>query len=131
MKYTVERMRLITRKYVRENTHKLFLFGDNLEHKGYGGQAAAMRGEPNAIGIPTKRSPSYTDGAFFTDEEYEQNKAAIDSAFITLAEAATGPIQVVVIPTDGLGTGRAQLRKRAPRTFAYLENRLAAVSEPF
>lgn len=130
MKYKIVRMRLISREYVRANRDKLFLFGDNSERRGFGGQARAMRGEPNAIGIPTKKSPSYEDAAFFTDEEFEQNKVAIDRAFAEIAlKAAPGEIQVIVIPSDGLGTGRAQLKSRAPRAFAYLQSRLAELAD--
>lgn len=128
MKHKIERMRFNTREYVRANRDKLFLFGDNLEQRGLGGQAAAMRGEPNAIGIPTKKSPSYKDDAFFSDAEFEQNKAAIDAAFDTLMRAVTETIRSIVIPLDGLGTGRAQLDTRAPRTFAYLQKRLAELA---
>jgi len=124
MSYKVERMKSITRRYVRANRDKLFLFGDNLERRGYGGQAAAMRGEPNAVGIPTKKKPSIGPVAFFTDAEFEQNKAAIDRAFATIAEAVTDSSRAIVIPSDGLGTGRAELQKRAPKTFAYLQKRL-------
>lgn len=130
MKYKIERMRLISREYVRANRDKLFLFGDNLVRRGFGGQARAMRGEPNAIGIPTKKSPSYKDAAFFTDEEFEQNKAAIDRSFAEIdQEAASDEIQVIVVSSDGLGTGRAQLNRRAPRTFAYLQSRLAELTD--
>ncbi len=125
MNYKVERMQVITRAYVRARRDKLFLFGDNLERRGFGGQAAAMRGEPNAVGIPTKKSPSYADGAFFSDEEFEENRAVIDLAFAELSKAATKAIRVIVIPAQGIGTGRAQLKRRAPRTFAYLQKRLA------
>ena len=90
-----------------------------------------MRDEPNAIGIPTKKSPSYADGAFFTDEEFEHNKAAIDLAFSELDKSAADPSQVIIIPANGLGTGRAQLDKRAPRTFAYLQSLLAELCDPF
>ena len=127
MKHKVERMQYITREYVRANRNKLFLFGDNLERRGFGGQAAAMRGEPNAIGIPTKKSPSYRDDAFFSDDEFEQNKASIDAAFAEIMNAVTDSIRVIVIPSDGLGTGRAQLDRRAPRTFAYLQNRINGI----
>ena len=128
MKYKIERMRFITREYVRANRDKLFLFGDNLERRGFGGQAAAMRGEPNAIGIPTKKSPRYKDDAFFSDDEFEQNKAAIDAAFGKVTQAVTEAVRSIVIPSDGLGTGRAELDKRAPRTFVYLQKRLAALA---
>lgn len=128
MKHKVERMQYITREYVRANRNKLFLFGDNLERRGFGGQAAAMRGEPNAIGIPTKKSPSYRDDAFFSDDEFEQNKASIDAAFAEIMRAITDSIRVIVIPSDGLGTGRAQLERRAPRTFAHLQKRLTEIA---
>lgn len=121
-KIKVEHVRFITRDYVRANPDKTFLFGDNLDQRGYGGQAAAMRGEPNAVGIPTKKKPSMGPDAFFTDAEFEQNKAAIDRAFATIA--ITDSTRVIVIPSDGLGTGRAQMQKRAPKTFAYLQKRL-------
>lgn len=124
-------MRFITRNFVLANPDKIFLFGDNLEQRGFGGQAAAMRGEPNAIGIPTKRSPSYSKEVFFTDDEFEQNKAVIDAAFANLAKAVSDATRVIVIPANGLGTGRAELDKRAPRTFAYLQSRLDELSDLF
>ena len=36
--------------------------------------------------------------------------------------------QTIVIPADGLGTGRAQLESRAPLTFAYLQKCLRDLS---
>ena len=120
-------MKTITRTYIRSNPNKLFLFGDNLERKGFGGQAAAMRGEPNTIGVPTKKKPSYFPDAYFTDAEFEQNKFAIDLAFVTLTKAISDSITAIVIPTHGLGTGRGQLKQKAPRTFAYLQSRLEAL----
>jgi hypothetical protein len=128
MKCCIERMQFITRENVRANRDKLFLFGDNLERRGLGGQAAAMRGEPNAIGIPTKKSPSYRSDAFFSDDEFEKNKTAIDAAFAEVSRAATDSIRAIVIPSAGLGTGRAQLAKRAPRTFAYLHQKLTELA---
>ena len=127
-KCMVERMRFITRECVRANPDKIFLFGDNLEQRGFGGQAAAMRGEPNAVGIPTKKSRGYSRDAFFTDDELEQNKSAIDLAFAKVAEAVTDTTRSIVIPSGGLGTDRAQLKERAPRTFAHLQSRL---KDPF
>ena len=87
-----------------------------------------MRAEPNAIGIPTKKLPSNAEEAFFNDAEFEQNKAAIDRAFERLHGMSSTFEQVIVIPSDGLGTGRAQLDKRAPQTFAYLQKRLAELA---
>lgn len=128
MRYPIVKMRWISREFVRANRDCIFLFGDNLVGQGFGGQAAAMRGEPNCVGIPTKKFPSSRDDAFFTDLEFEQNKAAIDYAFDVLSHKISKAEQTIVIPADGLGTGRAQLKSRAPQTFAYLQKCLRDLS---
>jgi hypothetical protein len=110
----------ITREFLRQRPDWVFLFGDNLVNKGRGGQAAEMRGEPNAVGIPTKKSPKMFSGSFFNDSEYAANCAAIDAAFSKIRRGA-----VVVVPEAGLGTGLAQLPERAPETFQYLRKKLA------
>jgi hypothetical protein len=119
----VIRMKLITRAYVRANPDTLFVFGDNMEQRGYGGQAKEMRGEPNVVGVPTKRSPSRDEGAYFSDAMWWHDptiKAAIDEAFQTLVMALKAG-KDVVIPADGLGTGKAELPSRAPDIYSYIE----------
>lgn len=115
MTIAVKALPEIRRWYVRKHRECIFLFGDNLLHKGLGGQAASMRGEPNAIGIPTKKKPDMTEDSFFTDDEFEENKKEIDKAFSRIPKDAT-----VIIPMAGLGTGRAQLKERAPQTYTYI-----------
>jgi hypothetical protein len=67
----IEFAEFITRASCRANPDKTFLFGDNAIHAGFGGQAAKeMRGEPNAIGIPTKFYPNMRDDSFFTDKDF-------------------------------------------------------------
>jgi len=115
----ITEQKVITRQNVKENSNKIYLFGDNLEKKGMGGQAKAMRGESNAIGIPTKKKPTMSKDAFFTDKEYSSNVKAIDKAFSSIPAG-----KEVVIPKDGLGTGRAKLKEKAPKTFKYLEKKI-------
>ena len=105
----------IVREDLKNNPDKVFLFGDNLTRKGYGGQAKEMRDEPNAIGIPTKKLPTNGPNAFFSDIELEINKYVIDRAFGKIPKDKT-----IVIPSAGLGTGLAQLDVKAPKTYAYL-----------
>lgn len=116
--------KFIFRSDLKSNPDVKYLFGDNCVRKGLGGQAKEMRGEPNAIGVATKRTPSNNPGEFFTDDEYEKNCEVISAdlapAIEHLAKGGT-----LVIPADGLGTGLSELPTRAPKTNAYLEGRLA------
>ncbi|UOQ75410.1 hypothetical protein MUN84_11830 [Hymenobacter sp. 5516J-16] len=105
----------------------LYLFGDNEERRGLGGQAIEMRGEPNAIGVRTKRRPRLKDADFWTDETLAANCRMIDEDLVPVRQhLATGG--TVVLPEDGLGTGLAQLQQRAPQTFAYLTQALESLS---
>ena len=58
---------------------RVFIFGDNLIQKGKGGQAV-IRDCHNAYGIPTKRTPSMDNNAFFSDnfDEYDAVKSKIE-----------------------------------------------------
>lgn len=116
------RLKHITRDMVRAEPHTLWVFGDNMARKGLGGQAAAMRGEPNAVGVPTKWAPTNEPAAFFRDTDLDDLAVhgAIDAAFRTLRRALEEG-RAVVIPQDGLGTGLARLPQRAPRIAAYIE----------
>lgn len=125
----VIRRKRITRDLVRSDRKSVFVFGDNMEGKGYGGQAAAMRGEPNTIGVPTKWRPDRTPGAYFTDDDAKNRDVwhAIHEAFQQMRSAlAEG--RNVVIPADGLGTGLAELPKRAPKFHAMIEAAIASLS---
>ena len=106
-------------KELRDNPNKVYLFGDNLIGRGKAGQAI-IRDEPNAVGIPTKKSPSMDENAFFNDAEFAENTKAIDDAFNRIPEGSD-----IVVPEAGLGTGLARLESKAPRTFEYLNNKLA------
>ena len=112
--------KMIYRTDLKANPDWLYVFGDNLARRGLGGQAAQMRGEPNAIGVPTKKLPSLTHDAFFTDEEYEANKAVLQEEFNKIF-AALREGKTVVFPEDGIGTDRAQLAQRAPKTYKALQ----------
>lgn len=119
-KITIEKMDWITREIVQANPNKVFLFGDNLMRVGMGGQAAAMRGEPNAFGIATKVTPGMKDEDFFSDEKIGLYKFLISLDFIRAIYGAKTRESVIVIPTDGLGTGLAEMPTRSPQLFKFL-----------
>lgn len=117
-----------TRAQLQRESDCLFAWGDNLARYGgannpKSGQAFACRGEPNAVGIPTKRLPSMKDEAFLSDADNapdSQVVAEIDAAFQRLA-AHLADGGTVVWPHDGIGTGRALLQRKAPAVWARIE----------
>jgi hypothetical protein len=122
----VIRLKHITREMVQADGSTVYVFGDNMKRIGYGGQAAAMRGEPNTIGVPTKWYPSMLAGSYFTDADWLNDKVAlaIHYAFRSM-RAFLDAGRDVVIPADGLGTGLAELPRRAPRIHRAIEERIA------
>lgn len=112
------------REDLRNNPGVVYLFGDNCKRIGLGGQAKEMRGEPNAIGIVTKLTP----WLFMSDDIYDYNVHEISLDFNEVykaIDAETG--KIVVIPADGIGTGLADLKNKAPRTYEYLQQCLESL----
>lgn len=122
----IEFRKYITRSMLSSERSTLFVFGDNIERKGRGGQAKEMRGELNAVGIPTKRSPAMSSIAFFTDRDFEEWRQASLSDWRRLfAHAKDGG--KIVWPADGIGTGLARLQECAPTIAAAIDRNLAAL----
>ncbi len=115
----IEIMHRYSRQDLRSNPEKLFVFGDNYARAGFGGQAREARGEPNAVGIATKKAPTYEDKDFLTDAEYVQNIHVIFADFKPVL-AALQQSRTVVWPEDGIGTGIAGLPARAPLTLRFI-----------
>lgn len=61
----------ITKQFLDRVPNAYFIFGDNLERRGYGG-AAALRDHPHAVGFITKKFPDNRDSSFYTPEEYQE-----------------------------------------------------------
>lgn len=98
----------------RAKPDALFIFGDNLAGWGTAGQAA-IRKEPNAIGIATKKAPRQ----FMSDGDIEEARASWVPVFERLqAHLSTGGD--VIWPADGIGTGLADLRRKAPKVWDAL-----------
>lgn len=118
-KPTIEFMDNITREYVQQNPDKIFVYGDNELREGYGGQAKEMRGEPNTVGIVTKKKPYMTDDSFFNDNEFEENKVKINEGIKEIIQHLKAG-KTVVFPINVPGSGLSQLEMRAPKTFSFL-----------
>ena len=115
----VEVVSRYTNADVKANPNKIYVFGDNNKRTGTGGQAQ-IRNNENAFGISTKLAPKTTADAFMSDNSLQENKDVIDSDIAAIKDDG----RQIVFPKDGFGTGRAELKERAPQTYAYLKQRL-------
>lgn len=118
----VEYRKFITRAQLKHEPLALFVFGDNMEGFGSGGQAREMRGEFNAVGIPTKWAPNMSPAAFFADADFDEVRPSIDAAFERL-ERHIAKGGHVIWPEDGIGSGLADLPRRSPKIWHYIETR--------
>lgn len=115
--------KIIERKKVQSNPDVLYLFGDNDARRGLGGQAKEMRGEPNTVGISTKKLPNNEPSSFKTDEEFQRNIEIISYDIINVLSAIkSGKYKALVIPQ--IGVGKAKLPQNAPMTFNFLQTQL-------
>ena len=115
--------KVITRDKIKENPDVLYLFGDNLLRKGLGGQAKEMRGEPNTLGIVSKKYPSNDISSFYTDEDFYPWLEVFSADIRSLAEKInSGQYKALVIPL--IGVGLADLPNKAPRIYKYLKTTL-------
>lgn len=119
-----------TRQDVASQTSKVFLFGDNTNdrvntHYVPTMTQAVIRGLDNAIGIDTKKNRGTSEDSYFTDEDFDTFKAQVDEAI----QKAIDSGKTIVIPEGGIGTGKAQLKERAPKLFSYLQDKLSSLRE--
>jgi len=105
----------IYREDLKANPDVLYVFGDNVERIGLGGQAAEMRYEPNAVGVATKWSISKC----FSDDDYKEIVDIINEDMWPVNDHLEDN-KIVVVPLDGIGTGLADLPKNAPKVYKYI-----------
>jgi len=109
----------ITKEIIENSINTIYIFGDNLQHRGLGGQAKICRpfvDKGKAIGIPTKRSPTMYDSAFFSDKIDEAK--AINKAIDEISEKYREGYKIVFLPN--IGKGYAQMPHRSPILYKLL-----------
>ncbi len=125
---------MVTRDRVRAGKLFLFAFDDDEMRLTESGLAGQCRGEPNAIGIRTRRGPGIDVAVAWRDEELVRNQAKLDDDFAILISwvEAGGP---VFLPKAGLGMLQPRLVDTAPRTFLFLQKKVkelrAAAAQPW
>lgn len=118
----------IYRVDLRANPKFLYVFGDNLDRKGFGGQAKEIRGEPNAFGIVTKRKAAHGHLDCYLHDYEKDAWAAVDKDFDHLCEVAYD-YWGIILPLDGIGTGLAQLSEYAPNLLKHINEKLEGLKD--
>jgi hypothetical protein len=119
----------ITRRMLRAHPDWLFVFGDNLAGRGLGGQAREMSGEPNAVGLPTKRRPARDAEAYLADADLPEVQAAAAPAIQRLTQHLNAG-GTVVWSAAAIGTGLADLPRRATAIARSYDFVLVELSQP-
>lgn len=106
----------------------IFVYGDNVHHKGFKGQAV-IRNLPNAFGFPTKWLPLIIPTAYFFDGD----PAAEESVYQSLIKIETLLTKgnKVWWPRDGVGTGLAKWQEYAPKMLAQVNQAVVAWKEHY
>jgi len=109
---------MITREFIQRNHHILFVFGDNDIRKGFGGMAKDFRGEPNSLGVRTKKFPGLDKSHFYTDDEYSINTRKILADINDIINKSIN-YQYIYFPKQ-IGLGKAHMKTYCPMTYDYL-----------
>jgi len=106
---------------VERNPDKVFIFGDNLERTGTGGQAV-IRGLPNTYGLRTKKAPGSKKSCYFYDSDFIWFTGIVVEDLNKIQ--ALNKTKAIVFHQSGYGNGLAKLPEYAPRCYKYLVNHL-------
>ena len=126
------RIKQPTPEMVRGMPDTLFVFDDNMQRTSPSERAAALRKEPNVIGLPTRWALGDDPASLFTDRDWRSNGIfqTISDTFDAI-ESALLHGRTVVVPSDGLGTISADLPRRAPEIHAFITARLAELEQDY
>ena len=111
----------ITADEIKKSENTIYIFGDNLEQWGEGGQAFIARRfvkKRKAMGIPTKRSPNASVSAYFSDQDDEIK--AVKKVFREILKQIKKGKKIIFFP--GIGEGRADLKNRSPIIHAMIRD---------
>ena len=65
-----------------------------------------------------------TDGVRHSIDAADGTSALFSNKLESLLDEAKASGKIIVIPADGIGTGKAVLQEKAPRCFEYLQSEL-------
>lgn len=118
---------ILDRRWIQFRSDLYWVFGDNLLKTGHGGQAGACRGEPNVIGIPTKKRPDMKPDAFFDNPSYAVMMVpAFAEIQFKLMDGET-----IVVPTAGVGSGLAKIPEKSPELYEWIREQFKGMVKDY
>jgi len=125
--------KFICKEDLKKNRQVIYLFDENDQRKngrGCGGLAKEIRGESNAIGIRVKKAPGRDPSYYYIDQEIKDNINKIDEDFEKVIKCLDDK-KLVIIPSNGIGTGFARLKTMAPNTLIYVKKKIKFLEEKY
>ena len=112
-----------TRDQVARDTESVYVFGDNIQDNVNlyvpSSTQAVIRGLPNSRYIITKKNRYWNTQSFLTDKDLELFTQYLELTIVMLhLDLLTG--KTIIFPEQGLGTGKAMLKEKAPACWEYL-----------
>lgn len=116
-----------TRDEVARDVDSVYVFGDNVQDSftNYipSSTQAVIRNLENTVGIFTKLDRHWSKDSFYNDEMFPLFAMGLD-VDITYLKQVLDEGKTIVFPEDGIGTGKAMLKEKAPMCWEYLCKRL-------
>lgn len=116
-----------TRDQVARDVNSVYVFGDNssdaITKYVPSSTQACIRGLNNAVGLPTKLTRFTDSKSYMNDNLLSIFRIMVDTTILHLKNCERLG-KTVVFPGQGLGTGKAMLKEKAPMCWEYLCKRL-------
>lgn len=116
-----------TRDQVARDVESVYVFGDNIQDNARNfvpnSTQAVIRFLPNSIGVVTKKNRFWDKDSFLSDSDFDVFKNTLD-AIIIILRSYQSEGKTITFPSDGIGTGKAMLKEKAPLCWEYLCKRL-------
>jgi len=117
-----------TRDQVARDEESVYVFGDNSEDAVdlYVPKStqACIRGLPNSVGVITKVDRGWRKNSFFSDPLFFDIFQILLEVSIQRIKIYMDEGKTITFPSDGIGTGKAMLKEKAPLCWEYLCKRL-------
>lgn len=116
-----------TRDQVARDVESVYVFGDNaadaLDLYIPKSTQACIRGLTNVRGLTTKKDRHWNESSFLSNDDLPIFIVLLE-ATIELIKLDSAKGKTIVFPEQGIGTGKAMLREKAPACWEYLCKRL-------